>query len=102
VSAHRSRGIGRHDAADLDITARTDIRNDGFAKGVSGASNDRLASLPRVTRTSAGISGDNGEIDVASLVVDGVKRTEPPERLPPPPNLARCQQCGDPINFLCR
>jgi hypothetical protein len=27
----------------------------------------------------------DGEIDVANLVVDGVKRTEPPERLPPPP-----------------
>ena len=37
-----------------------------------------------VTRTSTGISGNSGEIDVASLVVDGVKRTEPPERLRPP------------------
>src|SRR6267143_2839834 len=27
----------------------------------------------------------DGEIDVASLVVDGVKRTAPPETLPPPP-----------------
>ena len=27
----------------------------------------------------------DGEIDVANLVVDGVKRTEPPETLPPPP-----------------
>jgi hypothetical protein len=40
----------------------------------------------------------DGEIDVASLVVDGVKRTEPPEILPPPgadcpkgSNLARSQ-----------
>ena len=41
-----------------------------------------------VTRTSTGISGNSGEIDVASLVVDGVKRTEPPERLPPPPLIA--------------
>jgi LssY C-terminus len=30
----------------------------------------------------------DGEIDVASLVVDGVKRTEPPETLPPPPLIA--------------
>src|ERR1700730_310202 len=38
----RSRGIGRDKAADLDITAKTDIPNDGFAKRVSGVSNDRL------------------------------------------------------------
>jgi hypothetical protein len=30
----------------------------------------------------------DGEIDVASLVADGVKRTEPPEILPPPPLIA--------------
>jgi hypothetical protein len=30
----------------------------------------------------------DGEIDVASLVVDGVRRTEPPETLPPPPLIA--------------
>jgi LssY C-terminus len=27
----------------------------------------------------------DGEIDVASLVVNGAKRTEPPKMLPPPP-----------------
>jgi hypothetical protein len=58
VSAHRSRGIGWDEVADLDITAKTDIPNDGFAKRVSGASNDRLASLPMVTRTSTGIPGN--------------------------------------------
>src|SRR5229473_6932629 len=46
VSAHRSRGIGRDEAADLDITAKTDIPNDGFAKRVSGVSNDRLFRHP--------------------------------------------------------
>jgi hypothetical protein len=30
----------------------------------------------------------DGEIDVARLVVDGVKRTEPPNTLPPPPLIA--------------
>jgi hypothetical protein len=30
----------------------------------------------------------DGEIDVASLVVDGVKRTAPPDTLPPPPLIA--------------
>jgi hypothetical protein len=30
----------------------------------------------------------DGEIDVASLVVDGVKRSEPPATLPPPPLIA--------------
>jgi hypothetical protein len=31
---------------DLDITAKTDIRNDGFAKRISGVSNDRLFRHP--------------------------------------------------------
>ena len=30
----------------------------------------------------------DGEIDIASLVVDGVRRSEPPEILPPPPLIA--------------
>src|ERR1700719_1338011 len=30
----------------------------------------------------------DGEIDMASLVIDGVRRTEPPETLPPPPLIA--------------
>jgi hypothetical protein len=30
----------------------------------------------------------NGEIDIASLVVDGIKRTDPPATLPPPPLIA--------------
>jgi hypothetical protein len=30
----------------------------------------------------------DGEIDIATLVVDGVRRTEPPETLPPPPWIA--------------
>ena len=34
----------------------------------------------------------DGEIDVADLVVDGVKRTEPPETLPPPPLIAMKDQ----------
>src|SRR5260370_38025471 len=42
VPAHRSRGIGRDETADFDIAAKTDIPNDGFAKRVSGVSNDRL------------------------------------------------------------
>jgi hypothetical protein len=46
VSAHRSRGIGRDEAADLDIAAKTDIPNNGFAKRVSGVSNDRLFRHP--------------------------------------------------------
>src|ERR1700692_4884253 len=40
--AHRSRGIGRDKAADLDIAAKIDIPNDGFTKRVSSVSNDRL------------------------------------------------------------
>lgn len=34
----------------------------------------------------------DGEIDVAALVVDGVKRTEPPLTLPPPPLIAMKDQ----------
>jgi hypothetical protein len=34
----------------------------------------------------------DGEIDVATLVVDGVKRTEPPLTLPPPPLIAMKDQ----------
>jgi len=30
----------------------------------------------------------DGEIDVATLVIDGVKRIEPPVSLPPPPLIA--------------
>jgi len=30
----------------------------------------------------------NGEIEIASLVVDGIKRTDPPATLPPPPLIA--------------
>ena len=30
----------------------------------------------------------NGEIEIASLVVDGIKRTDPPSTLPPPPLIA--------------
>jgi hypothetical protein len=36
----------------------------------------------------------DGEIDVASLVVDGTKRTEPPKTLPPPPWIALKDQSG--------
>ena len=38
--------IGRDEAADLDIAAKTNIPNDGFANGVSGVSNDRLFRHP--------------------------------------------------------
>ena len=34
----------------------------------------------------------DGEIDVADLVVDGIRRTEPPETLPPPPLIAMKDQ----------
>jgi hypothetical protein len=34
----------------------------------------------------------DGEIDVASLVIDGVRRTRPPEMLPPPPLIAQKDQ----------
>ena len=42
----------------------------------------RSVEPPR-TRARLGVPAD-GEIDVAALVIDGVKRTEPPLMLPPP------------------
>src|ERR1700730_13793747 len=42
VSTHRSCGIGRHEAADLDIAAKIDIPHDGLAKRVAGVANNRL------------------------------------------------------------
>lgn len=41
-STTRLTSIGRDEAADLDIAAKTDIPNDGFANRVSAVSNDRL------------------------------------------------------------
>jgi hypothetical protein len=40
----------------------------------------------------------DGEIDVADLVVDGVKRTEPPITLPPPPLIALKDQVWHSVN----
>src|SRR5258707_15781469 len=42
----RLTSIGRDEAADLDIAAKTDIPNDGFAKRVSGFSNNPLSPPP--------------------------------------------------------
>jgi hypothetical protein len=46
VPADRSRGIGGDEAADFDTAAKTNIPNDGFAKRVSGVSNDGFLRHP--------------------------------------------------------
>jgi hypothetical protein len=40
----------------------------------------------------------DGEIDVASLVIDGAKRTEAPMTLPPPPLIALKDQIWHTVN----
>src|SRR6266849_10334164 len=58
---------------------------------------DMVQNFFRISGTGPTLLGRNGEgdpyytdgeIDLASLVVDGVRRTEPPEILPPPPLIA--------------
>ena len=44
----------------------------------------------------------DGEIDVATLVVDGVKRTEPPLTLPPPPLIAMKDQVWHSVSNAIR
>jgi hypothetical protein len=56
-----------------------------------------VQSLFQISGTGPTLRGRNGEgdpyytdgeIDIANLVVDGIKRTKPPGILPPPPLIA--------------
>ena len=73
--------IGPDIDADRDLLMR-DLREAGMVK--------TLFQISGTGPTLLGRNGEgdpyytDGEIDMASLVVDGVRRTEPPEILPPP------------------
>jgi len=77
--------IGPDIDAERDLLMR-DLREAGMV--------DALFQISGIGPTLFGRNGGgdpyytNGEIDVASLVVDGVKRTEPPATLPSPPLIA--------------
>ena len=84
------RGVGlSHDTghidADRDLLMH-DLREAGMVQ--------TLFQISGTGPTLLGRNGEgdpyytDGEIDLASLVVDGVRRTEPPEILPPPPLIA--------------
>jgi hypothetical protein len=77
--------IGPDIDADRDLLMR-DLREAGMVQ--------TLFQISGTGPTLLGRNGEgdpyytDGEIDLASLVVDGVRRTEPPEILPPPPLIA--------------
>jgi LssY C-terminus len=77
--------IGPDIDADRDMLMR-DLREAGMVQ--------TLFQISGTGPTLLGRNGEgdpyytDGEIDIASLVVDGVRRTEPPEILPPPPLIA--------------
>src|ERR1700743_2463572 len=81
--------VTHHIGPDIDAE-RDAMMHDLVAAGVV----DALFQISGVGPTLFGRNGGgdpyytDGEIDVASLVVDGVKRTEPPVILPPPPLIA--------------
>ena len=77
--------IGPDIDAERDLLMQ-DLRNAGMA--------DALFQISGIGPTLFGRNGGgdpyytDGEIDFASLVVDGVRRTEPPDTLPTPPLIA--------------
>jgi hypothetical protein len=85
--SHDTRQVTRHIGPDIDAERdqlMRDLRDAGMAQ-----------AFFRISGTSPILLGRNGEgdpyytdreIDVASLVVDGVKRAEPPQ-MPPPQQL---------------
>jgi hypothetical protein len=87
--SHDTGQVTHHIAPDIDAERdllMRDLRDAGMVQ--------TLFQISGTGPTLLGRNGEgdpyytDGEIDVASLVVDGVKRTEPPENLPPPPLIA--------------
>jgi LssY C-terminus len=92
------RGIGlSHDTGQVthhigrDIDAERDLlMRDSWEAGMVRT----LFQISGIGPTLLGRNGEgdpyysDGEIDVASLVADGIRRTAPPETLPPPPLIA--------------
>jgi hypothetical protein len=87
--SHDTGQVTHHIAPDIDVERDLlmhDLREAGMVQ-----------TFFQITGTGPTLLGRNGEgdphyadgeIDVATLVVDGVKRTEPPRTLPPPPLIA--------------
>jgi hypothetical protein len=87
--SHDTGQVTHHIAPDIDVE-RDLLMRDLAAAGM-------VQTFFQISGTGPTLLGRNGEgdpyytdgeIDVASLVIDGVKRTEPPETLPPPPLIA--------------
>ena len=87
--SHYTGQITHHIGPDIDAE-RDLLMRDLTAAGMV----DALFKISGIGPTLFGRNGGgdayytDGEIDVASLVVDGVKRTGPPATLPPPPLIA--------------
>jgi hypothetical protein len=92
------RGVGlSHDTGQIThhIASNIDAERDLLMRDLREARMVRtFFQLSGIGSTLFGRNGEGdayyaeGEIDVASLVVDGVERTEPPKTLPPPPLIA--------------
>jgi hypothetical protein len=87
--SHDTGQVTHHIASDIDAERdllMRDLREAGMVK--------TFFQISGTGPTLFGRNGEgdpyytDGEIDVANLVVDGVKRTEPPITLPPPPLIA--------------
>jgi hypothetical protein len=87
--SHDTGQVTHHIAPDIDSERdllMRDLRDAGMVQ--------TLFQISGTGPTLLGRNGEgdpyytDGEINVASLVVDGVKRTEPPQILPPPPLIA--------------
>jgi LssY C-terminus len=87
--SHDTGQVTHHIAPDIDAE-RDLLMHDLAAAGMV----ETFFQISGTGPTLVGRNGEgdryntDGEIDVASLVVDGVKRTEPPQTLPPPPWIA--------------
>ena len=87
--SHYTGQVTHHIGPDIDAECDLLIRDLGEAGMV-----ETLFQISGIGPTLFGRNGGgdryytNGEIDIASLVVDGIKRTDPPATLPPPPLIA--------------
>jgi LssY C-terminus len=87
--SHYTGQVTHHIGPDIDAE-RDLLMRDLRAAGMV----DALFQISGIGPTLFGRNGGgdpyytDGEIDVATLVAKGIKRTEPPETLPPPPLIA--------------
>jgi hypothetical protein len=87
--SHYTGQVTHHIGPDIDAERDLLMRDLGEAGMV-----EALFQISGIGPTLFGRNGGgdryytNGEIEIASLVVDGIKRTDPPATLPPPPLIA--------------